>query len=97
MIMDPTNDFEGLTACLDQVDLVITVQQSLVHFAGACGIQTEALIPYIPEWRYGTKGTKMEWWDSVTLRRQGKPGDWSEPIKRIKKTLENMKRERKII
>lgn len=89
-VIDPTNDFEGLTACLAQVDMVVTVQQSLVHFSGACGTKTEALIPYIPEWRYGTKGARMEWWNSVRLRRQKIAGDWSKPIEEVRRVLTEM-------
>lgn len=87
-LFDATRDFDSLVAALYEVDAVLTVQQSLVHFAGACGIVTNALIPAIPEWRYGTTSTKMLWWENVHLIRQDKYGSWKEALLKAKQNLQ---------
>ena len=91
---DATDDLDGLVACLHAVDMVITVQQSLVHFSGACGTKTEVLIPSVPEWRYGKEGKKMIWWDSVSLHRQKTFGEWGDAISSIKEEILRVKSER---
>jgi tetratricopeptide (TPR) repeat protein len=86
--------FEGITADLlataaltAQLDLVITVQQTAAHIAGAIGTPAWVLLPQAPEWRYGMEGSQMPWYDSVELYRQSSPGDWSVPIKAIQSRL----------
>lgn len=93
-ICDATADLDGLIACLHAVDMVVTVQQSLVHFSGACGTKTNVLIPSVPEWRYGKEGKKMIWWDSVSLHRQKVAGDWREAILSIREEILTVKRQR---
>lgn len=89
-LFDPTEDLEGLTAYVQEVDVVVSVQQTLVHFAGSSGARCEALIPVVPEWRYGISGSSMLWWESVRLHRQEKLGDWNDAIWQIKRELEKM-------
>ena len=86
--------FEGVTADLlataaltAQLDLVITVQQTAAHIAGAIGTPAWVLLPRSAEWRYGMQGSQMPWYNSVELFRQSSPGDWSVPIKAIQSRL----------
>jgi len=83
VLFDCTNDFEMMLGMITQLDHVITVQQTVVHIAGGVGAQCEVLIPKLPEWRYGTHGSKMPWWDSIRLHRQRHLGCWSEPLGQI--------------
>ena len=52
------------------LDLVVSVQTSIVHLGGALGAPAWALIPEVPEWRYGASGETMPWYPSVTLFRK---------------------------
>jgi hypothetical protein len=73
-----------MVACLDHV---VTVQQTLVHFAGALNVKAEVLTPLVPEWRYGTTGNSMPWWQSVRLHRQQDLTSWDEPIQAAKQAV----------
>ena len=86
--------FEGITADLlataaltAQLDLVITVQQTAAHIAGAIGTPAWVLLPCSAEWRYGMEGSQMPWYNSVELFRQMSFGDWSGPIESVRQRL----------
>ena len=86
--------FKGITADLlataaltAQLDLVITVQQTAAHIAGAIGTPAWVLLPRSPEWRYGIQGSQMPWYNSVELFRQMSFGDWRGPIESVRQRL----------
>lgn len=70
------NDFSDTAAVISNLDLVITVDTSVVHLAGALGKQTWLLLPYFPDWRWMLERTDSPWYPSLKLFRQPKPGDW---------------------
>lgn len=63
-------------ALIAEMDLVITVDTSVVHLAGALGKQAWLLLPYRYEWRWGLEGESNHWYDSVKVLRQKRHGDW---------------------
>ena len=69
-------DFDDLAGLIGALDVVISVQNTLVHLAGALGVPCLALLPGNPEWRYGHTGARMPWYASVRLLRQAAPGAW---------------------
>ena len=89
--------FEGITeellatAALTQaLDLVITVQQTALHIAGAVGTPAWVLVPVVPEWRYGLSGSAMPWYDCVRLFRQSQFNDWAYPISELKDCFQEL-------
>lgn len=78
------NDLHEQAALLAAVDAVVTVQQTAVHVAGGVGAKTYALIGRRPHWRYGTEGSRLAFYQSVRLYRQGE--DW--PIEQLKADLD---------
>lgn len=64
-------------ALINEMDLVITVDTSIVHMAGAVGKRTWMLLPYRYEWRWGLEGEENCWYDSVRVLRQPTPGAWA--------------------
>lgn len=63
-------------ALIAEMDLVITVDTSIVHIAGALGKPTWLLLPRRYEWRWSLEGEKNNWYDSVRVLRQKTHGDW---------------------
>ncbi|MEY3597575.1 MAG: hypothetical protein RL543_1528 [Pseudomonadota bacterium] len=69
-----THDLHDLAALISSLSSVVTVQNTNVHVAGAVGTPCLALIPAIPEWRYGVEGTSMPWYGSIELFRREASG-----------------------
>jgi ADP-heptose:LPS heptosyltransferase len=66
-------DIDELAAVVDELDLVITVDNTLAHLAGALGRPVWVLLPAVPEWRYPRTGESMPWYASMRLFRQSTP------------------------
>jgi hypothetical protein len=64
-------------ALIEQMDMVITVDTSVVHIAGALGKETWLLLPKRYEWRWGLEGEQNDWYDSVKVIRQTEHANWA--------------------
>lgn len=71
--------FADTAACIASLDLVLTVDTSIAHLAGAMGIPTWLLLSFDPDWRWGLHSTSCVWYDSVRIFRQPRLADW-EPV-----------------
>lgn len=81
-------DFADTASILKQLDLLISVDTSVVHLAGALGVPAWALIPYSPDWRWLYGRDDTPWYDSVRLFRQNTARDWPEVIARVMSALQ---------
>jgi hypothetical protein len=63
-------DFEDTAAILSVVDLLISVDSSPVHLAGALGRPVWAMLPFVPDWRWLLGREDSPWYPSVRLFRQ---------------------------
>ena len=70
-------DFSDTAALIENLDLVITVDSSMVHLSGALGKPTWLLLPFVPDWRWLLERRDSPWYPSVRLCRQTAPNDWS--------------------
>lgn len=73
-------DFEDTAALLQQLDLVISVDTSVAHLAGALGKPVCVLLPFMPDWRWMLTRRDCPWYPTMRLFRQKRPGDWAEPV-----------------
>lgn len=80
-------DYFDTAAFLKNIDVLVTIDTSIAHLAGAMGVKTYLLLPFDSEWRwfYDTKTTP--WYDSVRVFKQKIPNDWNEVIQRVKNEL----------
>jgi len=81
-------DMHAQAALISACDGVVTVCQTLVHVAGACGVPCYVAAPSMPSWRYGVTGERMPWYGSVRLVRQGPTDRWLQVLSRIEQMLE---------
>jgi len=65
------------------VDLVITVDTSVAHLAGALGRPTFVLVPFCPDWRWMLARADSPWYPTARLFRQPAVGDWESVIARV--------------
>jgi len=66
-----------------QLDLVVTVDTSVAHLAGAMGVPTWVLVAHAPDWRYHLERTDNPWYPTMRLFRQQRDGDWTGAIGRV--------------
>jgi tetratricopeptide (TPR) repeat protein len=81
-------DFADTAWAISQLDLVITVDSSVAHLAGALGKTTWLLLPLVPNWRWLLGRSNSPWYPSLRLFRQPSFGDWSAVIASIRLVLE---------
>lgn len=73
-------DFRDTAALIANLDLVISVDTSVAHLAGAMGKPVWTLIPFCPDWRWMLERTDNPWYPTMQLFRQESIGDWSTPM-----------------
>ena len=80
-------NFADTAAVVTALDLVITVDTSVAHLAGALGTKTWVLLGYAPDWRWLLDRSDSPWYSSVRLFRQPAVGDWAPVIRAIRAEL----------
>jgi tetratricopeptide (TPR) repeat protein len=80
-------DFTDTAAVAQQLDLIISVDTSLVHLAGGLGRPLWILLPYIPEWRWLLDRDDSPWYPTARLFRQTAARDWAPVMERVQDAL----------
>jgi tetratricopeptide (TPR) repeat protein len=93
VVFDETFDtdngaFMDSAAIIPHLDLVISVDTSVAHLAGALGAKTFILLPKPADWRWMYNRSDCPWYKDVTLFRQQKSGDWSTTLEKLKEAVQ---------
>jgi hypothetical protein len=80
-------DFGQTAAAVANLDLVITVDTSVAHLAGALGVSVWTLLPFAPDWRWMLDREDSPWYSSMRLFRQPSRGDWASVISQVSDAL----------
>ena len=83
-------DFNDTAAVIGNLDLVISIDSSIVHLSGAMGVKTFLMLPYTPEWRWFNDTDTTPWYKSVKIFKQTKINDWSNVVIRINNCLKEL-------
>ena len=70
-------DLADTASVIAALDLVITVDTSVAHLAGALGKPVWILLPYCPDWRWLLRRSDSPWYPTARLFRQHRRNDWS--------------------
>jgi tetratricopeptide (TPR) repeat protein len=81
------DDFADTAALVEALDLVISVDTSVVHLAGALGKPVWVLNRFDQCWRWLRDRTDSPWYPSARLFRQPTPGDWASVIGDVAEAL----------
>lgn len=85
-----TRDLDALAALMGALDLIVSVDNTNVHLAGALGRPVWVLLSRSPEWRYGTRGDAMPWYPSARLFRRNQDEDWDAILATLVLELEHL-------
>lgn len=81
------HSFADTAAIMAHLDLVISVDTSVVHLAGALAKQVWTLLPYVPDWRWRLAHETTDWYPTMRLFRQPQPGEWQSLITSVRSAL----------
>jgi hypothetical protein len=85
-------DFAETAAAVCHLDLVISVDTSVAHLAGALGRPTWLLLRDPPEWRWLLAREDSPWYPTARLFRQRCAGDWPGVVREVAAALAQMAR-----
>jgi len=85
--VNPPVNLDSFAAQVAAMDLVISVDNSTVHFAGTLGVDVWTMLPSGPDWRWGLTSEKTRWYPTMRLFRQEQRGNWEHVISRIAREL----------
>jgi len=85
--VDQLAEIDEFAAQIAAVDLVITIDNTTAHLAGALGVPVWVLLPFAPDWRWLQAGDGSVWYRSMRLFRQVKRGDWGSVVQKVAEAL----------
>ena len=91
---DELATFDDTAAAIVALDLVITVDTSIAHLAGALGKPVWILLPFVPDWRWLLDRDDSPWYPTARLFRQSVRGDWADVIARVGAAIGKLKDQR---
>jgi len=91
-LMSQAHDLLDTAALVLQLDLVISVDTSVAHLAGALGKPVWLLNRFESEWRWMLGREDSPWYPTMRIFRQDKPGDWDPVVSRVADALKNLAR-----
>lgn len=80
--------FMDTAALIENLDLVISVDTSIIHLAGGLGKAVWTLLPYSPDCRWDHDDHVTPWYSSMRLFRQPAWNEWHTVVMRVKEALE---------
>ena len=86
--------FMDTAAIIANLDLVITIDTSVAHLAGALGRPVWTLLPFAPDWRWMLRREDSPWYPAMRLYRQDRPGEWEGIMRRAAAALGQARRSR---
>jgi hypothetical protein len=84
---DALKDFSDTAALISNLDLVISVDTSVAHLAGALGKPVWVLLTYVPDWRWLLDRDDSPWYPTARLFRQSESRTWGDVIARVRADL----------
>ena len=85
--------FADTAAVMQCMDLVITIDTSVAHLAGALGVRSWTLLQYIADWRWLLDRPDSPWYPAMRLFRQKTDGDWDGVMKDVETALAGLLKE----
>jgi Tfp pilus assembly protein PilF len=85
--VDQLADTDMFAAQIAALDLVITIDNSTAHLAGALGVPVWVLLPFARDWRWLQVREDSPWYPTMRLFRQPRRGDWQSVIRNVRSAL----------
>ena len=83
-------DYADTAALVANLDVVISVDTSVAHLAGAMGKPVWTLLSFVPDFRWAHEREDTPWYPTMRLFRQPRPGDWHSVATRVWEELRRL-------
>lgn len=87
---DHINDFNDTAAIIENLNLVITIDTSVAHLAGALGKESWLLLSNSPDWRWFAGQEYSDWYPRTKFYRSSITRGWDQPFELINKDLQKL-------
>jgi ADP-heptose:LPS heptosyltransferase len=87
---DMLNDFSDTAALIEKMDVVVCVDTSIAHLAGAMGKPVMLMLPHTPDFRWLIDRQDSPWYPTMHIFRQSSPANWTDVIKEIDGVLKSL-------
>ena len=84
-------NFSETAALICNLDMVVSVDTSVAHLAGALGKKTAVMLPHLADWRWFSNRTDSPWYNSVKLCRQKGHGNWDSVFSQVRDEIKLLK------
>jgi len=85
--VDQMADIDLFAAQVAAMDLVITIDNSTAHLAGALGVPVWLLLPFASDWRWFENHFDSPWYPSLRIFRQQQRGDWKPVLEEVQRAM----------
>jgi hypothetical protein len=86
--IDTSDKFIDTASIINNMDLILTIDTSIAHLAGALNKKTILLLNYITEWRWGFNSENTNWYNDFIILRRKKFENWKDFFTRVNKTID---------
>jgi hypothetical protein len=76
-------DFSDSAALISLLDVVLTIDTSVCHLAGAMGVPTWVMLAFAADWRFHLERSDNPWYPTMRLFRQPRDGDWAGVVDQV--------------
>ena len=83
-------DFADTAAIVAHLDLVVSIDTSVAHLAGAMGKPVWILLNNSPDWRWLHEREDSPWYPTARLFRQSTFGNWQDVVSRVERELREL-------
>ena len=81
--LDAEHDLERLSQLISGCDLVISIDNTTAHMAGALGVKTWVVLPFTSDWRWQVVQDPVYGYASAKIFRQTVPSEWAAPLGQV--------------
>jgi tetratricopeptide (TPR) repeat protein len=89
-------DMAETAALMATLDLVLTIDTSIAHLAGAMGLPVWIMLSHLADWRWLAHREDSPWYPSARLFRQPAPGDWASLFTAVRDNLQDLAQDRTV-
>jgi ADP-heptose:LPS heptosyltransferase len=89
-LQDEQKDFADTAEIVESFDLVISIDTSVAHLAGAMGKPVWVLLSKSSDWRWFVDREDSPWYPTARLFRQSTLGNWQDVVTRVERELHEL-------